>query len=90
MTEQLKEISAQQWQKVLDALGTGDFLAITFRPATEEERHLGPVNGIKRGPWWICEVTEPDSVTTETGAIISYSETTRKFPFRLWDLSDED
>jgi hypothetical protein len=86
----LAEMPDGAWAKILEALGTGDFHAIAFRPPREEESHLGPVNGINRGTWWVCEADYMVITEHDEGAVLKAHEQKRIFPFLLFPVPDDD
>lgn len=86
---ELRALSGATWQEILKLLGTGDFLRITFRPPTADERYLGRVNGMKNEfGWWICEAEYADMEAEPEGGVISYQPVTRKIVFRLHDYDE--
>lgn len=85
----ITELTPEAWGKILEALGSGDFIAISFRPAREDEDHLGKANGINKGQWWICEAKYPVITEHDQGAVIRMHEQTRVFPFLLHKPYDD-
>lgn len=84
---QIRALSGTTWQKILELLGTGDFIRIEFRPPHENEEYLCKIS---RAPgdirtWWICEATYPDCTTTPEGAVVGCDHVTRVFAFPLHD-----
>ena len=74
-------LSGGTWQKILELLGTGDFVRIEFRPARDaDEKFLGGIMAFT-GSWWICEADYMIADTNRT----CVSLVTRRIPFRLYD-----
>lgn len=88
--EQIKALSGAQWQRIVEILGSGEFLGIEFRPPREDEEWVGRANGIRTGGWWLCTAKYSDMKTDEHGGVIFYQEVTRTFPFRLFELEDDE
>jgi hypothetical protein len=83
VTREIMTLSGGTWRKILELLGTGDFLRIEFRPAREaDEEFLGQLMNFGHdGRWWICEADYMIADTERT----CVSLVTRRIPFRLYD-----
>lgn len=87
-TKQITELSGAQWQQILEILGTGHFIGISFRPPTEDEKILGNAQGWGDWGWWICEAEYHD-IESDQGQVTKMQHIVRKFPFKLYDAVNE-